>query len=129
MGSEPSSNRILDFTDLLAWQESHILVKMIYQLLAELPKEERFGLVDQLRRASISITSNIAEGFARKGAKEKVQFYYISLGSLSEVQNQLMLARDVEYISSEKCDSILRQSVVSRKLINGLIRSIKEKQC
>jgi len=127
VGSE-QKERILAFTDLKAWQESHVLVMMVYQMLRELPIEERFGLIDQLRRASISITSNIAEGFSRKGPKEKIQFYYMSLGSLTEVQNQLILSRDVEYIDPESCAKILEQSVVAQKIINGLIRSIKAKQ-
>lgn len=119
------SDKILLFTDLKAWQEAHELVKVVYKFLSELPKEEKFGLSDQLRRASISVTSNIAEGFSRQNYKEKVQFYYIALGSLTEVQNQLILSRDVGYIDEERCDKILKQSVVAQKLLNGLIKSIK----
>jgi len=117
--------KILLFTDLKAWQESHVLVKAVYCFLSDLPHEERFGLADQLRRASISITSNIAEGFSRRGAKEKMQFYYIALGSLTEVQNQLILAKDVGYMDEQKRDEILEQSVLAQKLLNGLIRSIR----
>ena len=121
--------KILQFTDLKAWQESHELVKSVYVFVKTLPVEERFGLADQLRRAAISITSNIAEGFSRRNAKEKVQFYYIALGSLTEVQNQLILAKDVGYLSEQKCNTILEQSVVGQKLLNGLIRSIKASTC
>jgi four helix bundle protein len=124
--SNEKITKILLFTDLHAWQESHVLVKSVYEFLADLPKEERFGLADQLRRASISITSNIAEGFSRRGAKEKMQFYYIALGSLTEVQNQLILAKDVGYMDEQKRDKMLEQSVLAQKLLNGLIRSIRE---
>lgn len=124
--SDDRISKILLFTDLKAWQESHVLVKSVYEFLAALPKEERFGLADQLRRASISITSNIAEGFSRRGAKEKMQFYYIALGSLTEVQNQLILAQDVGYMDEQRRDKMLEQSVLAQKLLNGLIRSIRE---
>ena len=69
-------NPIKDFTDLFSWKESHKLILMIYKMLKKFPKEENFALSDQMRRASVSITSNIAEGFGRQTIKEKIQFYY-----------------------------------------------------
>ncbi len=79
--------RIKDFKDLVIWKESHKLVLMIYEITRTFSKEEVFGLISQMRRASVSITSNIAEGFGRQGVKEKVQFYYMSRGSLVELKN------------------------------------------
>jgi len=79
---------IKSFTDLQVWQEGHQLVLLIYQITKTLPKEEKYCLIDQMRRAAISITSDIAEGFSRHGFKEKLQFYYMALGSVTELQNQ-----------------------------------------
>jgi len=80
-------DEIKDFTNLNAWKEGHRLVLSVYEFTKEFPEDERFGLISQLRRASVSITSNIAEGFARYYFKDKVRFYYMARGSVSEVQN------------------------------------------
>src|ERR1035437_4154937 len=94
-------NKIRSFTDLIVWQEAHKLVSMIYKETKTFPKDEIFGIVSQMRRAAVSITSNIAEDFSRHSNKEKVQFFSISHGSLTELQNQLLIARDVGYLSKE----------------------------
>lgn len=116
--------KIHSFTDLHAWKEGHKLVLSIYKLTEEFPKEERFALVDQLRRCSVSITSNIAEGFSRYGKLEKKQFYRIALGSLTELQNQLLIARDLEYISKEDFQKLAGMTVSESRMINGLIKSL-----
>lgn len=90
--------KITSFTKLNAWKEGHTLVLIIYRTTKIFPKEEFFGLINQMRRCSVSITSNIAEGFSRNSWKEKLQFYSMVLGSLTELQNQLIIARDVGYI-------------------------------
>ena len=123
-----SEQKIQSFTDLNAWKESHKLVILIYGLTRNFPKEELFGLTSQIRRAAISITSNIAEGFGRQTYKEKTQFYYISQGSLTELQNQLLLARDVGYLENLIFNQAAEQAVTSHKLISGLIRKTKEIQ-
>ena len=84
-----------------------------------------FGLTSQLRRAVISITSNIAEGFSRKSYKEKIQFYLMALSSLTEVQNQILEAKDVNLMSKKDFDEIAQQSVCVSKLLNGLIKKSK----
>jgi len=84
-----------------------------------------YELANQLRTAVVSITSNIAEGFSMQSYKQKVHFYSIALGSLTEVQNQILVSRDVGYISKEKFQKIAEQSVVVSKLINGLIKKSK----
>jgi len=116
------SRKIRSFTDLEAWKESHTLVLKIYKTTKTFPPKEQFGLTNQLRRAAVSITSNIAEGFSRNSYKEKVQFYSVALGSLYEVQNQLLVARDVGYLSDNVFDECSKQSIVASKLINGLIK-------
>src|SRR6266849_5243940 len=98
------SGKITRFTQLDAWREGHKLVILIYTITKSFPKEEFFGLVNQMRRCVVSITSNIAEGFSRQSYKEKVQFYSIALGSVTELQNQLLIARDVGFISKEIFD-------------------------
>ena len=116
---------IRDFTDILAWQEGHKLVLDIYRLTKKFPKEEIFGLMSQMRRAAVSITSNIAEGFGRQGYKEKIQFFYVAQGSLIELKNQLLIARDIGYISIVEFTKISEQADQTHKLLQGLITKSK----
>ncbi len=116
-------DKIRSFTDLKTWQEGHKLVLMIYDITKIFPKEEQFGLTNQIRRAVISVTSNVAEGFSRSSGKEKTQFYLMALGSLTEVQNQLLVAKDVKYIGSSVFSNLADQSILVSKLLNGLIKS------
>ncbi|MBI4132751.1 MAG: four helix bundle protein [Candidatus Sungbacteria bacterium] len=117
-------SKIRNFTDLNAWKEAHALVLYVYRLTRTFPKEEQFGLVIQLRRAAVSITSNIAEGFSRTSLKEKAQFYSMALGSLTEVENQLITAKDLGYFQDEAENAAKRLMLVN-KLINGLIRKTR----
>lgn len=118
-------SKIKEFTDLIAWQEAHKLVLLVYSTTKTFPKEELFGLTSQMRRAAISITSNISEGFGRNGYREKVQFFYIAHGSVTELKNQLILARDLKYISSENFDKIMGQLTTAHKLLQGLLKKTK----
>ncbi len=90
---------IKKFTEIIAWQKSHEFVLQVYKLSEKFPKSETFGLTSQIRRAAISIPSNIAEGFKRKGKNDSLHFYNISQSSLEEVKYQLLLAQDLKYIS------------------------------
>lgn len=116
---------IKDFTDLNTWQESHKLVLMIYKITKCFPKNELHSLTDQMCRAAVSITSNIAEWFGRQGYREKIQFYYLSHGSLTELKNQLIISRDVGYINNNEFQEISTQLVTAQKLLQGLIKSSK----
>lgn len=116
---------IRSFTDLNAWREGRKLVIMIYRVTETFPQSELYELTKQLRKAAVSITSNIAEGFSRRSYKEKAQFYSVSLGSVTEVQNQSLIAMDVGYISAQEFQKIAAQSVIVNKLLNGLIRKTK----
>ena len=117
---------IKKFTDLDGWKESHKLVLAVYKETGHFPKPEIFGLVSQMRRSAVSITSHIAEGFSRKSYKEKVQFYSISLGSVTELQSQLYIARDVGYIEGNMFEDINKQSVKVHKIVNGLIKGARK---
>ena len=125
--NEYASAKIISFTDLRAWQEGHRLVLEIYRLTKLFPKEEQYALIDQLRRAGISIVSNIAEGFSRHSYKEKTQFYYMSRGSVTEIQSQLLIARDLRYITKEQFDTIAKLAITVHKIITALIISSKKK--
>ncbi|MFH1968345.1 MAG: four helix bundle protein [bacterium] len=120
--------KIQSFTDLFAWKEGHKLVLMVYKETDNFPDKERYSLTDQMRRAAVSFTSNIAEGFTRRSAKEKNRFYDMAHASLVELQNQLIIARDVGYLSNEKFKTMADQSITANKLINGLFRATKDKK-
>lgn len=115
---------IYKFTDLVAWKESHKLVLMSYKLLNKFPKKETFALCDQVRRCAVSISANIAEGFSRHGKKEKSQFYYISKGSLTELENHFLVAKDLEYINIDDFDKIKIQMDLVGRLLTGLIKVV-----
>ncbi len=115
--------RISSFTDLVCWQEGHKLVLDVYKITTNFPKTEIYCLIDQMRRCVISITSNIAEGFSRRSKKEKDQFYYMALGSLTELQNQLLVARDLKYLTPQEFSRIASHTVLVSKLIRGLLKS------
>jgi|SRR3989338_5746456 len=119
------NSKIKNFTDLKVWQEAHILALQVYKITDTFPKQEMFGLVSQLRRAAVSITSNIAEGFSRISSKEKVHFYSISHGSLSEVENQLILAKDLGYLEIASFEKTSAQLLYVHKILNAFIRSTK----
>jgi len=116
-------DKIRSFTDLIAWKKAHKLVLNIYKITRAFPSEERYGLIDQMRRAAVSVTSNIAEGFGRRTALDKNSFYYKSLTSLAEIQNQLIIARDLQYINTTLFTQIVNDSIEVNKLINSLIKS------
>jgi four helix bundle protein len=117
------ADKIKSFTDLIAWKESHRLSIAVYKLTESFPSKEVFSLVSQMRRSALSVSSNIAEGFSRQTTKEKIQFFYTAKGSLTELQNQLLLSRDVGYMNNEKFRELATQTVLCDKLIVGLIKS------
>ena len=114
---------IRSFEDLRVWQEAMALAEQVYELCGQLPKEEKYALANQMKRASVSIPSNIAEGSDRNGTKELIQFLYIARGSLAELQTQLMLSVRLKLVSG--CDEQLQ---LSRKLSRGLAGLIKSLQ-
>lgn len=123
--SRVTSSTIKSFTDLRAWRESHRLVVDIYESTKNFPKDEQFGLTNQVRRAAVSITSNIAEGFGRRTSADRMHFYDMARASLAEVQSQLLVARDVKYLSDGDFQKLAIQSVECHKILTGLINSTK----
>lgn len=115
--------KISAFEDLTVWQESQNLAVMVYRLAESLPSSERFGLTSQLQRASSSVSANIAEGFGRRSAKDKLQFFTIAYGSLLETKNFLYLSQKLGYIEIESLQPLLNQVTSCQKLLNAFMRS------
>ncbi|MCG2701400.1 MAG: four helix bundle protein [Candidatus Falkowbacteria bacterium] len=118
-----SNNPIKHFVHLNAWQKNHQLVLKIYRLTKKFPKDELYGMVSQTRRAVSSITANIAEGFGRFHYNDKIRFYTIARGSSAEVQNFLIIAKDLSYITEDEFNEIKVISFEGYKLICGLMQS------
>lgn len=110
------------FKDLLVWQKSHELAIEIYKVTKNFPAEEKFALVSQMRRAAVSVAANIAEGFKRRGIKDKVNFYNISQASLDELDYYLILAKDLKYCASLEKIVLLKEYIA--KMLNALISAI-----
>lgn len=118
-------NKIERFEDLTVWKKSHKLALEIYKLTKDFPEEEKFALVPQMRRTAVSIAANIAEGFKRRGAKDKVNFYNISQSSLNELQYYIILTKDLGYLDCLDKIEFLIEEV--GKMLNGLISSISRR--
>ena len=117
--------KIERFEDIEAWKRARELVKNIYLVTGEGGLSKDYSLKDQIRKASISVMSNIAEGFSRQTNKEFVQFLHVALGSVTEVQSQLYIARDLKYISEEEFDKIYELASETARLITGFIKYLK----
>jgi len=112
--------------DLDVWKQSIQLVKQIYKITQTFPKHEMYGLTNQIRRAAVSVPSNIAEGAGRHSDKEFIQFLYISLGSLAEVETQLIIAVEIGYVNNTNALLMTEISNI-QKMLNGLIKHIKNR--
>ena len=112
------------YQDLIAWQKAMDLVTDVYRVTAAFPKEEIYGLVSQLRRAAVSVPSNIAEGQGRKGDGEFRHFLRLSLGSLMEVETQIIIAERLGYLAPNSAQSLLRDTGELGRIMNGLIKSL-----
>jgi len=109
--------KLQSYKELIVWQKSVELVEAIYQLTSSFPKDELFGIISQIRRASVSIPSNIAEGYGRRSHKEYKQFYSISYGSALELETQLLISKRLELASNDKFPK-------SESLLNEVIRML-----
>lgn len=115
-----------DFHKLVIWQRSHKLTLDVYRVSNAFPKEELFGLTSQIRRAVSSIPTNIAEGCGRASNKDFAHFLQISIGSASEVEYELLLAHDLEYINDEVFEKLTSETVAIRKMINSYQSDLKD---
>lgn len=115
------------YTDLKVWQRSMDLAVTIYQKVRILPKEELFGLSDQMRRAVVSIPSNIAEGQQRNSLKEYIHFLYLAKGSLAELETQLLLCERLGYISIDQTEPMKKECAEIGKMLNVLIKRLQDK--
>ncbi len=113
--------------NLVVWQKAMDLAKHTYQILREFPSEERYGLIDQIRRCAISVPSNIAEGYGRMSDNEFLRFLAIANGSLYELETQILLTSEILPNLSEKCDALLKEITEEKKIIRSFIPTIKNR--
>ncbi len=113
------------FKNLKAWQKAYDLALSIYSVTRSFPKSELYGLTNQIQRAAISISANIAEGYERQYRKEYIQFLMISKGSLGEVETYLMFAKDLGYINEEQYKELEIKRQETGKILKGLIKALK----
>ena len=118
-----SDTKIQHFTDIEAWKHGHKLVLEVYRVTKDFPEEEKFGVIGQIRRAATSVTANIAEGMGRFSYKDRVRFLYMSRGSIYEVENFCILAKDLGYLNREDFKNILSLINGARKILNGFVKS------
>jgi four helix bundle protein len=118
---------VRNYRELIAWQKGMALVEEIYRITKVFPKEEVFGLSIQLRRAAVSIPSNIAEGQGRRSTREFLSFLSIAYGSLMEVETQVCIATRLSYITEAECEAVMTITAEVGRLLNGLSRSLREK--
>ncbi len=115
---------IQNFQHLEAWQQAHSLVLEIYKSSRKFPADERFGLLQQVRRAAVSVPANIAEGFRRRTSKDKAHFYNISESSLEELRYYIVLSRDLEYWANDEVQMLSSAAERVARLLGGLMRSV-----
>jgi four helix bundle protein len=115
---------IKSYKDLIVWQKSITLVTEIYIVTKTFPKAEIYGLISQMQRSAVSIPSNIAEGYGRHATKDYIRFLRIALGSLYELQTQLEICKNLNYISSQNYENILNMSNEIGKMLNSLITKL-----
>lgn len=117
----------LSYTEMDVWKKARVLVKIIYNVTKQFPKEELYGLTLQIRRSSISIASNIAEGIGRNHAKDTIQFLYFSRGSVYELETQILLSHDLEFIDERQNNEIIDLITECKILLNGTINYYENK--
>jgi len=114
-----------DYQNLIAWQKATALALDVYRCTSDLPKHEMYGLTSQMRRAAVSIPSNIAEGKGRYSHRDAVHFLYQARGSLFELETQIAIARDLEYIEQKKAEKLELKIEELSRILNGLINRLQ----
>ena len=123
-----ASGEVRHYRDLLVWQKSIDWVEAVYAVTRDWPSDERFGLISQVRRAAVSVPSNIAEGCARRGTVEFIRYLSIARGSLAEVETQLIIARKLNYMDEASLASRLASADEISRMLSGLITKLEERQ-
>lgn len=126
--AEKPSEKITSFKQLRVWQKSRELAVHIYKITNDFPSDERFGLTSQIRRSATSVSANIAEGFSRSGQKDKVRFYHIALGSLTETLSHAYISNDLHFIKDSELGIIEAEITDLHKMLNGLIKNAPERK-
>jgi four helix bundle protein len=122
-----TSGPIRGYRDLIVWRDSMDLVVAIYRITATFPKQERYSLVDQLRRAAVSVPSNIAEGHGRSRTGDYLRHLSVAVGSLSEVETQIQIARRLDYLTEDDQTRLMDACTGIGKMLGGLIRSLRRR--
>ena len=117
-----------NFRDLKVWEKSHQVTLEVYKLTTDFPKDERFGLVSQMRRCAVSVPSNIAEGCGRRGNGEFHKFLQIATGSANELEYQILLARDLSFVSDAAHKNLSDKIIEVQKMLAGLIAKVDEER-
>jgi four helix bundle protein len=118
---------VQSYRQLIAWQKAMELVKLVYELTDKFPGDEKFGVTSQIRRAAVSVPSNIAEGQGRNSTKEFIKYLSIAYGSLMETETQILIAEMRNYITNVESNVVLDKSAEVGRVINGLSNSLRSK--
>lgn len=127
MRLQTTDYRIQSYRELKIWQLSMALVTVVYQSTKSFPKEEQYALTTQLRRAVVSVPSNIAEGSSKRSVKDFIRFLNIAHGSLAEVETQLQIAVNLDYLSFDKTRALFSETAEIGKMINGMISKLEQR--
>ncbi len=117
-----------NYRDLIVWQKSYRLCLELYRITKKYPKEERYGLTSQIRRAAVSIPSNIAEGYGRKTTADYLRLLYIAYGSVCELETQLLLSGDLNYVNKENLKALKDDTEEVERMLKALIKSLENKR-
>ncbi len=123
-----ADGQIRSYRDLRAWQKGREIVKLVYETTRTFPREENYGLTQQVRRAAVSVPSNIAEGYGRGSLPDYLRFLHTARGSLYETETQLILAYDLSYLAGEQTQALLEHTDECSRVLQGLIASLQRKQ-
>jgi four helix bundle protein len=123
-GQESQMEKIRNFRDLDVWKLGKVLVLLVYRVTKGFPQEELYGLVSQMRRAAVSVPSNVAEGFNRKHNAEYRQFLYIALGSCAELETHVEIAHDLKFLTIAEMNDLLEQLDHESKMLRNLIKRL-----
>ena len=115
-----------NYKELKVWQKAYELCLRVYKITKQFPKDEMYGLISQIRRAAVSIPSNISEGYGRKTTREYVHSLYVAYGSICELETQILISHDLDYIGSGTFDKLQEEIGDVERMLKGLIKSLSK---